>query len=114
MCRDLFVTVGALFLRSRRMVGMLGLHRIPGCAPCRQPTAECPCLPALLSEKLRHTGAGAFVRSSAVSDDLAVGGQALEVPQDLRNRARRLQTADDRSLAEDLPDTGREDRDPLK
>ena len=74
MCSDLLVAVGALFLRTRGMVGMLGFHRILSGPPPRQPTAQRPGLPALLSEELRHTGAGALVGSSAVGDDLAVGG----------------------------------------
>jgi hypothetical protein len=78
------------------MVGVLRFHRVLRGAPGGQPTTERPCLPALLSEELRHTGAGAFLGSGAVGDDLAIGGQALEVSQDLGSRTRRLQTANDR------------------
>src|SRR5207237_4831016 len=96
VCRDFLVTVRALFLRTRGMVGVLGFHRVLRGPPPRQPTAQRPGLAALLSEELRHTGAGALVGSSAVGDDLAVGGEALEVPQDLGSRARGLENANER------------------
>src|ERR1700730_7172413 len=96
VCRDFFVAVGALFLRPGGMVSMFRFHRILGGPPRRQATPQRPRLAALLSEKLRHTGACTFVGSGAVGDDLAVGGQGLEVSQDFGHRTGSLKATDDR------------------
>jgi hypothetical protein len=90
VCSDLLVAVGALFLWTRGMVGVFRLHRVLGRAPRRQPTSKRPCLASLLSEKLRHTGAGTLLGSGAVGDDFAIGREALEVSGDLRDRPGRL------------------------
>jgi hypothetical protein len=73
------VAIGALFFRHGAVLRMLTFHRISRCSPGGQPTTERPSLSSLLPEKLRHTGAGALVGSSAVGDDLPIVGQAAEV-----------------------------------
>src|SRR3989442_6232195 len=92
---NFLVAVGAFFFRSRGRAGMLGLHRVLRGPPGRQPAAERPRLPSLLSKKLRHTGARGLLGSGAVGDDLPIRRHALEVLQDLWYRPRGLDRPND-------------------
>jgi len=54
------------------------VHRIPAFAPGFQATLQgADIRDAVFSEEQRHTGAGGFVWSSTVEDDLAIAGQAV-------------------------------------
>src|SRR2546428_13023186 len=86
---------GVFFLGAGGVPATLCFHWVFRPPPCRQPTTERPRLPSLLSEELRHTGAGGLLGSSAVGDDLPVRRYALEVLQDFRDRPSRLDRPDD-------------------
>lgn len=83
MLFDFLVAVGALLLGAGSMLRMLAFHGIARGTPGRQATAQCPRFPSLLSKELRHTGAGALIRSSAIGDDRAVLRNRAEVLEDL-------------------------------
>ena len=96
MFLDLFMAVRAFLLGTWRVLDVFALKGKAGRSPGSQAAAQRPCLTTLLSKKLRHTGAGGFLWSSAVGDDLFVWRQAREESEDFGWRPSPLQRPNNR------------------
>lgn len=92
----LLVAVRALCFWHRAVFSVLAFHRVSGRPPCRETATQRPGLAPLLSKELRHTGAGTFLWSSAIGNDLPIRWQSAEVLKDLGGRSRRLKAANNR------------------
>jgi hypothetical protein len=75
--RDCLTTAVKPILR-RNLSQLEVRHGIAAFAPCVEATFEgANPRNALFSKEERHTGAGSFVRSSAIENDFSIAGQAI-------------------------------------